>query len=164
MEAAESSLSGSPAKAPRRTRSQATVHIPLGKTVLPAICVVCGKAGRKYKPGRRGYEQLIRMETINGGKQARVAVNIVIYFPLNLDLNTIRIRSCSCHLKFELLIMIIKKLYYFVVVGRLREAAAGQRDDRILLLLGQDCVAAEVQYHQTCKNSYVAAYNSMRKK
>lgn len=123
MEVAESSLSGSPAKAPRRTRSQATVHIPLGETVLPAICVVCGKAGRKYK-----YEQLILMETINGGKQARVAVNITIYCPLNLDFNTIRIRSSSCHLKTKIANNDYKKTILFCC--RRPHARSSSRSER----------------------------------
>ena len=50
--------------------------------------------------------------------------------------------------------------------GKLREAAEWKNDEKLLVLIrGRDCVAVEVQYHQTCYQSYTKSqYNDDRVK
>ena len=53
-----------------------------------------------------------------------------------------------------LLLHFFSELPYIFIKGRLREAAVARKDEAMLLVLGQDCVAAEVAYHRSCHKTY----------
>lgn len=55
------------------------------------------------------------------------------------------------------------QLYCFTHEGRLREAAIGRKDEQLQLLLGTDCVAAEVKYHEPCHTSYLNEYVAIKR-